>query len=54
LSNLPPHAVKCLIRRINANTTLAALKTHWGGVAKEYQHHPDVEAAKEARKAALS
>jgi hypothetical protein len=43
-----------LIRRINANTTLAALKTHWGGVAREYRENPDVKAAKEARKAALS
>jgi uncharacterized protein HemY len=54
MSNLPPHAVKGLIRRINDNTTLAALKAHWHDVATAYQHHPDVKAAKEARKAALS
>jgi uncharacterized protein HemY len=42
-----------VIRRINAKTTVATLRTHWNGVATAYKNNPEIHAAKEARKAAL-
>ena len=49
-----PVNVAGVVRRLRAIKDIATLKVRWHGITAAYQHHPEVQAARDEMKARLS